>query len=101
MVELSPAGRALSREVGPVRTLPAAWSLFRHDRMSHATGVRNSPPQLCGLHRWFRRARAMNLRAMRNEDDNYEDMMTTRVKLSLLVEFFVWLLTARLPQHNA
>jgi hypothetical protein len=33
--------------------------------------------------------------------DDYQDTMATRAKLSLLVEFFVWLLTARLPQHNA
>jgi hypothetical protein len=43
----------------------------------------------------------MNLRVMLNADDDYQDTMATRVKLSLLVEFFVWLLTARSPQHNA
>jgi hypothetical protein len=38
---------------------------------------------------------------MWNEDDDYQDTMATRAKLRLLVEFFVWLLTARLPQQNA
>jgi hypothetical protein len=38
---------------------------------------------------------------MWNEEDDYQDTMATRAKLRLLVEFFVWLLTARLPQHNA
>jgi hypothetical protein len=30
----------------------------------------------------------MNLRVMLNADDDYQDTMATRVKLSLLVEFF-------------
>jgi hypothetical protein len=38
---------------------------------------------------------------MWNEDDDYQDTMDTRVKLRLLVDLFVWLLTARFPQHNA
>jgi hypothetical protein len=38
---------------------------------------------------------------MWSEDVDYPGAMATRVKLRLLVEFFVWLLTAPLSDRNA
>ena len=37
---------------------------------------------------------------MWNEDDDYRDTMATQVKLRLLVEFFIWLLTAPMSQRT-
>jgi hypothetical protein len=34
-------------------------------------------------------------------DVDHPDTMATAVKLRLLVEFFVWLLTAHLPERNS
>jgi hypothetical protein len=38
---------------------------------------------------------------MWSNDVDYQDTMATRAKLRLLVEFFVWLLTAPLSERNA
>jgi hypothetical protein len=36
-----------------------------------------------------------------SEDSDYPAAMAARIKLRVLVEFFVWLLTARLSDHHA